>query len=191
MTEDRAAPLLGGVALLERAINYTRGSLMLVTPGAMARATPCREWDLAALLWHLNDSLETLYEAADMGRVRMSPCDVDGDPVAALRDRACRLLGAWTSDDGCGMVSIGARSLSGPIVTSAGAVEVAVHGWDVARACGQQRPIPVGLAEEMLPLVPLFVGEADRPSRFAPAVDVSSMAPAGDQLVAFLGRDPG
>ena len=75
-------------------------------------------------------------------------------------------------------------------MTSAGAVEVVVHGWGVGRACGQDRPIPSGLAEDLLPLVPLSVGNADRPARFGPVVTASPLAPAGDQLVAFLGRDP-
>jgi uncharacterized protein (TIGR03086 family) len=69
-------------------------------------------------------------------------------------------------------------------------VEIAVHGWDVAQACGRPRPIPPQLAEELLQLAPLLVTDADRPGRFAPPVAVPAGASPGDRLVAFLGRGP-
>jgi uncharacterized protein (TIGR03086 family) len=75
-------------------------------------------------------------------------------------------------------------------VTSVGAVEIAVHGWDVAQACGHPRPIPPQLAKELLRLAPLLVTDADRPGRFAAPVAVPAHASPGDRLVAFLGRDP-
>jgi uncharacterized protein (TIGR03086 family) len=195
MSDHRAtAPLIGGVALLERAINYTLGSLLLVTPQAMSNPTPCRDWDLRALLGHMNDSLIALHEAIDVGRVGLDESadygDPAVDPVAMLRNRACRLLGAWTNADGPDVVTIGGCPVTASVVTSAGAVEVAVHGWDVARASGHDRPIPPLLAEEMLELSPLFVTDADRPSRFAAPVDVSPLASPGDRLIAFLGRHP-
>lgn len=188
-----ATGLVGGVALLERAINYTLGSLRLITPEAMSRPTPCREWDLRALLAHMNDSLLALHEAIDLGHVDLHRTDLgaqDADPVATLRDRACLLLGAWTNAEGDESVSIAGFSLTTGIVSSAGALEIAGHGWDVARACGRDRPIPASLAEDMLPLAREFVTEFDRPERFAEPVDVPAAAGPGDRLVAFLGRAP-
>jgi uncharacterized protein (TIGR03086 family) len=183
--------LTGGVALLERAVGYALGSLRLVTPEAMANPTPCREWDLRALLLHLNDSLLALHEAVAERRVALEPA-TDGGPagglVAALRSEASRTLGAWTNAGSAGPVSIGGRPLTADVVAAAGAVEVAVHGWDVARACGQDRPVPAMLAEELLALVPRVVTDADRPGRFAAPVPVPRPASPGDRLVAFLGR---
>ena len=40
--------LAGGVGLLERAINYTLGTLHAVTDAEMSAPTPCRSWDLRA-----------------------------------------------------------------------------------------------------------------------------------------------
>lgn len=192
--ERVAAPLIGGVTLLERAISYTLGSLRIVTPESMSRPTPCRDWDLRALLVHMDDSLAALQEAVDTGRVDLDAAAADGDPaagpVAALRNRACRLLGAWATAGGHDAVSVAGHPLTTGVVTGTGAVEVAVHGWDVARACGSHRPIPSPLAEEMLELSPLFVTDADRPARFAAPVDVSPLASPADRLIAFLGRSP-
>ena len=186
-----AAAVWGGVELLERAIGYMLGSLRLVTEADYTAPTPCTEWDLRALLDHMNDSLEALQEAVDVRRVdrRSGPAGT-GDPVAALRDRACRLLGGWANDPSGGDVSVDGRPLTTRVLTSAGALEVATHGWDVAEACGARRPVPEALAEDLLRLVPLLVTAHDRPGRFGPVVDVPATAAAGDRLLGLLGRDP-
>lgn len=195
MTGSRSTTLpYGGIALLERAVGYSLGSLQLVTPDLFARPTPCRSWDLRALLTHMNDSLVALQEAADTGQIQLTPHvdepDPTVDPLATLRNRACQLLGAWISTDGIGPISIGGRPVTTGMVTCAGALEIAIHGWDVAQACGQQRPLPPLLAEELLTCAHAFVTDADRPTRFAASVDVPPSAGAGDRLLALLGRDP-
>jgi uncharacterized protein (TIGR03086 family) len=80
--------------------------------------------------------------------------------------------------------------LSWDVVAVAGALEMAVHGWDIAQACGRDLSIPAGLAERLLASCPLLVGAGDRHSRFAPAVPVPRSAGPGDRLVALLGRQP-
>ena len=85
-------------------------------------------------------------------------------------------------------VSVAGRELSAGVVAAVGAVEVAVHGWDVAQACGRDRPIPTPLAHDLLDLSALFVVEADRPTRFGPALPVPLGAGPAERLLAFLGR---
>jgi uncharacterized protein (TIGR03086 family) len=191
VTAGNSAALAGGVGLLERAINYTLGALHAVTAAELAAPTPCRSWDLRALLTHLDESLAALHEAAALGEVSLSvPAPrPPADPVAAVRDRASLLLGAWTSTRHAG-ATVGDAALTTALLASAGALEVAVHGWDVARSVGRGRPLPPALAEEMLALTPYLVSEADRPARFAAPVAVSPRAPAGERLLGFLGRRP-
>jgi uncharacterized protein (TIGR03086 family) len=183
------------VDLLERAIGYTRGSLALVRPDLMGAATPCAGWDLRALLGHMDDSLASLHEAGSVGRVRLTgspPADVD--PVGALRSRACQLLAEWSTAEelpgGRTDVLVHGRPLTSSVLTSAGALEVAVHGWDVAVACGSHRPLPEPLARHLLSLAPALVADADRPARFAPAVEPPVDATRGERLLAYLGRQP-
>lgn len=195
MTGSRVAwPVTDPVALLERSIGYTLGSLQLVTPDAMTRPTPCRGWDLRALLAHMHDALETLQQAVDDRFVALAPGTADRnastDPVGALRDRACRLLGSWNAAEAGEVILVGGLPLEKGVVPAAGALEIAVHGWDVARACGHRRPIPPRLAQELLTCATFFVTDADRPGRFASAVQVGPRADAGERLLAFLGRDP-
>jgi uncharacterized protein (TIGR03086 family) len=188
------APLLDGVGLLARAVDYALGSLDEVSAAALGLPTPCEDWDLRTLLDHLNDSLLALHEAAALGQVYPDVGDYAAgpavDPVAVLRDRATRLVGAWTPPEPRREVAFGELALTTAIVTTTGALEVAVHGWDVARACGADRTIPAGLADDMLEIVPLLVAADDRPARFAAPVEPPFGAVPGDRLVAFLGRHP-
>jgi uncharacterized protein (TIGR03086 family) len=193
--------MTAGVELLERAMGYTLGCLQLVTPEAMSRPTPCVAWDLRALLRHMSESLLTLHEAIARGQVVLDPAEeraepVDGradlvdDPVSALRDLGCRMIGSWTRAGPPDRIEVADRVLPAPLVAATGAVEVAVHGWDVARACGRDRPVPPALAAELLGLCRVLVHEADRPGRFARPVPVSASAPPSDRLIAFTGRLP-
>lgn len=199
-TGGTTTAVTGGVALLERAMAYTLGGLLLVTPRAMSNPTPCREWDLRALLLHMNESLLTLHEAIAVGHLDLEATsdqadphadygDPALDPVASLRNRACRMVGAWANARPR-EIAIADLALSPGIVAATGAVEVAVHGWDVAQACGQDHPVPPALAAELLDLCPLLVRDADRPARFARPVQAPVAASAGDRLVAYLGRCP-
>ncbi len=186
MTSETAAAA-GGVALLERAVNYTLGCIHLVTPSALTRQTPCRGWDLRMLLRHMDESVVSLIEA--VGPAVQAGTNIT-DEVSALRGHVCELVGAWAAAPARGLFGIDGRTLSGGVVGGTGALEVAVHGWDIARACASPRPIPSSLADEMLDLAVLLVTDAERPGLFAPAVPVPVTATYSDRLVAYLGRDP-
>ncbi|MEV5553421.1 TIGR03086 family metal-binding protein [Nonomuraea wenchangensis] len=200
MNGERERVLTAGVALLERAIDYTLGSLRIVTPPMLCRATPCAGWTMERLLAHVTDSLRALNEAAT-GTVTLGTKALDhlrtarrldrrGNPALLVRDDATELLGTWAATLTGELVSIGDRHLTSPMVAAVGAIEIAVHGWDIATACGEPRPIPLLLADELLDLAHLFVTPADRPHRFAAPRPVPLDAPADDRLLAYLGRDP-
>jgi hypothetical protein len=76
------------------------------------------------------------------------------------------------------------------VLIATGALETAVHGWDVARACGIRSQIPLALAVELLDFAPMLVTAADREQLFAPPAAVAAAASPGDRLAAFLGRSP-
>ena len=88
-------------------------------------------------------------------------------------------------------MAVGGLPVPAGLVACTGAVEIAVHGWDVSAARGSAEacPIPAGLATRMLRLGPLLV--AGREGLFAVPVDVPAQASPGDRLVGYLGRRPG
>jgi hypothetical protein len=88
------------------------------------------------------------------------------------------------------VVVIEGLPLTAGMVARTGAIELAVHGWDVSRACGRCRPIPDALAAELLAICSLVVPAAARAPLFAARVTVAPSASPSDRLVALLGRDP-
>ena len=187
MTGRRAAE----AGLLEPAIGYALDAVQAVTPGLLSRATPCRGWDLRMLLRHASESLAALCEGACGGRVGLWPAveDATADPARTFRDRAGLLLGAWTSAAGPPeVIAIADRCLPPGILAAAGALEIAVHGWDMSQACGHCRPIPALLARDLLEVAPLLVPALGRHPLFAAPVAVAPTAGPSDRLAAFLGR---
>jgi uncharacterized protein (TIGR03086 family) len=186
-------PLISGLELLESAIGYALADARMATPQLLSRPTPCTGWDLDTLLDHVSDSIGVLAEAIATAAVGAAPGRLapGPDPVARLRGQAVRLLAACAAAGPAErLVAIGDRELTASMVAVTGAIEIAVHGWDVSVACGACRPVPPGLAAVLLPIAPLLIPSGTRAGLFADPVRLPGTACPGDQLVAFLGRRP-
>jgi uncharacterized protein (TIGR03086 family) len=197
--------LSGAVELLAGAISYMLGVCAPIGAAELTLPTPCPDWDLAMLLGHLCQSMADLETALRTGRLDLDePVGrAGGDPVEALRDGAAQLLCAGYCYGGpeC-FVAVAGLPMPAGLVACTGAVEIAVHGWDVSaararagrgRAGGdgdvREAPIPAALATRMLRLGPLLV--AGREGLFGVPVEVPAQASPGDRLVGYLGRHPG
>ena len=202
----------GATALLAGALRYALSVCALVKPTELGSPTPCVEWDVRALLWHLGGSVAdleaglrtgSLDDAGQEGQASAwPPGDSDADPLTplsplsplsplgVLREQAAALLCACYDGGPAGrFVVVGGLPLPAGLVACTGAVEIAVHGWDVSAALGRRGTIPPGLATRLLALCPLLT--ASREGLFAAAVRVSPQASPGDRLLGYLGRDPG
>ncbi|MGL5931057.1 MAG: maleylpyruvate isomerase family mycothiol-dependent enzyme [Dermatophilaceae bacterium] len=198
------------VELVERALAFTRGALAGVSDAEAGAATPCGRWTLTELLVHLVDSLEVVTELA-LGRVSAAgppPESVRPELLAQhLRVLGCALLDGWVTrasgpDAGDVVVHDGRAGHDGgarrggrarlDVGTASGlaALEVAVHGWDVARARGVATPFPPLLAAALLPVAAVVVPVHGRGGLFAPPLRPPATDPAS-VLLAHLGRDPG
>lgn len=191
-------PALPELGLLERAVNYTRVSLAAV-PGTDPHApTPCAGWDLTDLLVHMDESLQTIEQAGrfqSLGLAQQAPGDLGPsgphtpvEIVLGIRDRACALLEAWLDHGGERLISVAGSPIHAGVLAAAGALEITVHGVDLARACGADHPLPESLASDLAAYLPLLVQPGDRPARFAPVVPVPEDASASTRLLAELGR---
>ena len=177
--DERAAACSGIPAglLLSEAISYAVDNVAVVTPDLLARPTPCRGWDLRTLLWHCCESLTALEEGFTSGVVRLTAdggngrADVRVDvrlgglagsiATRAFAARADALLdaAAWTRSP---EVNVGDQCLATSLLAAAGALEIAVHGWDIGQASGSPRAIPQVLAARLLEVAPVLVSDADR-----------------------------
>ncbi|MDF9716167.1 TIGR03086 family protein [Nocardioides sp. ChNu-153] len=186
----------GEVELLERALAWTCGQLARVRPEQLGAPTPCAGWDLAALLAHMEDALDAFAEAAAGFVVPVPDPRLEAHPVPRvplLQAKASALLGAWARPTPRA-VRTGSVALPTAVLVAAAALEVAVHGWDVAVALDPapaRRPaLPAPLARDLLGVAGATVVAQDRPARFAPPVPPPFAASHGERLLCFLGRDP-
>jgi uncharacterized protein (TIGR03086 family) len=193
--------------LLVHAVRYALTAARLVTPAYLPLPTPCAGWDLRTLLHHLGDSMDALSEGLYTGFVQPGTdprddgrgdgdSDADGDgnepgPVSGLAERAGTLLCACAAAGSAeNRVAIGDRDLTTSLITMTGAVEIAVHGWDISVTCGGPRTFPPGLASDLLPIAALLAPPGLREGLFAAPVTVPEPSCPTDRLVAFLGRPP-
>lgn len=198
MNAPAAAPWPGPAHhLLTQAIGYADGVLDAVTPRLLSQPTPCRDWDLRMLLEHAEASLGTLLEGVTACRVAVIPGQVPardhGDSTAAalvgaFRRDAAALAHASAQAHGDAPVTIGGYPIPLDGLRAAGALEIAVHAWDISQACGQRLPIPDGLAADLLAQALLLVPLSGRHPLFAAPVPVPSRPAPSDRLTAYLGR---
>jgi uncharacterized protein (TIGR03086 family) len=184
--------------LLARALDQTGALVAATRPDQAALPTPCRSWDVRALVDHIVHDLEQFTAAAAGRDWRPHDRDLVGDDWAgAYRAAADGLLDAWRR---AGPLERTVRLPMGEVPASwqvdQQVADLAVHGWDLARATGQ----PSGLDPEVGRLAldwgrqnlkPQFRGDEASGRAFGPEVPVDSDAPLYDRLAGFFGRDPG
>lgn len=175
-----------GTELLERALAYTRGALVTIVPAHLCRPTPCDQWRLVDLLAHMEDALDAFTEGATgtIGMRSAAPAPVDVR-LESLQAKACALLGAWTAADTV-HVDVGQHPVPVGTISRLAALEIAVHGWDVARTTGYDAPVPPGLAEALLPTA--LAVALDQHGQFGAPVPVDAAASPARRLLALLGR---
>jgi uncharacterized protein (TIGR03086 family) len=179
------------VAVLDSAMTWTHDCLQLARGSPLTLPTPCEDWDLGRLLAHMQDSVEALAEAAELGQVEVDsrPADLDTTLIIDRLIRlACTTRAAWHQRITSAPIGVDDLRLGRDTVVLVGALEIGVHGWDVARATGQSRRMPEDLAVRLYDVALAVVTPQERAGRFAPAVSVPASAPASIRLLARLGR---
>ncbi len=191
MSGDWAPPsdTSAAIELLERSLSYTRAGLVQCPDADPHARTPCAEWDLSALLAHMEGSLDAVIELAT-GSLALVPTGPDGGVtgrVERLQVKACTLLGTWSGGAPAasgGSVLVHDRVAPTPLLLTAASLEIAVHGWDVHRSLGAEQPIPEALAHDLLPVVPHVVD----PRHFASPIPGTPASGAAETLLGLVGR---
>ncbi|MFD2466215.1 TIGR03086 family metal-binding protein [Amycolatopsis silviterrae] len=156
--------------------------------------TPCPEWTVRELVNHLVLG-HRLFTGALRGEAGGSldprAADVLGDdPVAAYREAVAGLLAAFRQPGALErVVEVPAGTVPGIVAVHLRIVEELVHGWDLARATGQEPKFEDSLVEREIAFSTAKLGDLPpERSPFAPPVPVAESAPPLDRLVALLGR---
>lgn len=184
--------LPASVAVLDGAVEWTHGCLQRARTSPLSLPTPCTDWDLGQLLVHMDESMVAIAEAAELGHIPVEPpvlTPVGSEKlVDRLVQRACRIRAAWHRRVTSAPVGVGDLALGRDSVALIGALEIAVHGWDVATSTGQDRPLPADLAAQLHDVALAVVTPLERVRRFADAVPVAPSAGTATRLLAHLGR---
>lgn len=175
-------------------MEYAEDALLLARSASLGLPTPCTEWDLGTLLWHMDDALAALAEAAELGVVAVdsSPRPVSADLlVSRLVARACAAREAWAGRSSLPGVVVGALRLDAEVFLRVSALEIVVHGWDVFHTLGVAAPLPERVARELHPLSLCLLAPAERGHRFAAPLRPSELMDhtPSTLLLAHLGRD--
>lgn len=124
----------------DRASGWTADKVKGAT-GKLDRETPRDEWNVRSLLNHMLDTQRYFTGAArgeDAPLPSSEPPDLLGDdPVATFAQSRSELMGAFGEP--------GAIEKTGPTLGIACSDQL-LHGWDLARATGQDATMPDGLA---------------------------------------------
>jgi hypothetical protein len=163
------------VAVLDSAVTWTYSCLQSARTSPLHLPTPCGDWDLGELLVQMDESLVAIAEAAEVGHVVVDP-------------QPGRTRAAWQQPLTSAPVSVGDLPLGRDTVALVSTLEIAVHGWDVAVATGQDRLIPEDLAARLYDVALAVVTPEERGPRFGPVVPVPGSAPASARLLGHLGR---
>lgn len=171
------------LTLLSRALDQAGDLLVHVHDDRLHDPTPCADWDVEQLVGHLVGGVRKFTDSVrgEQPDWSASPEPVAGDRVATFRSAADDLLHAWhQAGDGASGQAVDVQT-----------AELAVHGWDLARATGQPTDqLDADVAGRALQFMTAGLTEDNRGEAFRPAVPVPEDAPVADRLAAFAGRDP-
>ena len=164
-----------------------------VRPDQFDQPTPCRDWDVRALVTHMMGVVMNMGRGASGADLLadMNGVPLDPDVGAQFRAEADRTLTAWTAGGLDREVSVGAGPMPAQVGVGINLLDTATHSWDLARATGQDANLPDEVAVAALAACQNIVTNDIRTfAGFDPAVHVAGDTGPTDQLVAFLGRQP-
>jgi uncharacterized protein (TIGR03086 family) len=181
------------ISVLRKAVDQTGRIVAGVKPDQLSGPTPCTDWDTRALLNHTIGVVEMFDDAAQTKPFTgsMFANDNVGDDsgasyesrAAVLRDTLAQanvLDRTWTMPFG---------EVPGAVGAGFATLELFQHGWDVARASGQQIDFDADVTETANATAQVMPAEQVRVAGvFGAEGSCPSDASAEDRLAAFLGR---
>jgi uncharacterized protein (TIGR03086 family) len=173
-----------------------------VKDDALDQPTPCPAYSLGDLVEHVGGLALAFTAAGRKDRNEYTEMGGAGDAArlgADWRERIPRdlatLAQTWAEPESwAGMTRIAGDDSPAGVVGLVLADELAVHGWDVARATGQPYACEPDILEAALKFLQMFASP-DAPAgpevAFGPARILLDEAPLLDRVVGMAGRDPG
>ncbi len=167
----------------ERTSEWTLSTVNGATQQLDAR-TPCDGWDVRTLMNHMLHSQQYFASSARGEDAQLTP-----EPPELLSDDPARDFEHAQSDVRSVFGEDGVVERTGPMLGIAFS-DLLLHGWDLAKATGQDTQMPDGLPEAAYQMIHGRFTEEQRKGVFKPEIPVADDASPQDKLLAYTGRDP-
>ena len=143
------------ITLLDRALDDLAEVVAMVPKDQLGDPTPCQGWDVAMLLRHLvelNWVFGTLAEGGEYEQDESDDIDLLGvDHRAAFEASRKTALAGWHDPDALTRAfPLPTGTIDGRTALNRHLAEVAIHGWDLARAIGAHYVIDPDVATHVL-----------------------------------------
>ena len=147
--------------------------------------TPCDDWDARTLLDHMLDTQH--YFAGSARGEDVSP--PGPNPPARIGSDPAGDLARAQQETRDVFAQPGVIEKTGPSLGIAFADSL-LHGWDLAKATGQDTTMPDGLPDAAYSMIHGRFTEEQRKGVFKPEVSVAPTASPQERLLAYTGRSP-
>lgn len=180
---------------LEQAVAVTRDVLQNVKPDQLDNDTPCESWKLRDVINHVVNASKWFGTSIDAGEAP-PPFGVDyadTDFVKAFDDNTKETVAAFGKPGAMEKpVKMPFGEFPGQMLIGLATNDIFTHGWDIAKATGQDTNLDPALATQILSGVKMAIPDAfrgpDTQAPFGPKVECDDSVPPADQLASFLGR---
>ena len=177
-----------------RAMGSTRVYVDGVRPDQWHGPTPCSEWDVKQVVNHIigeNLWAAELFQGKTIGEVgsRLDGDLARSDPgraYAASVEAATPVVSAPGAMETICRLSFG--DFSGSDYAAQLFMDLLVHGWDIARATGQDSRLDPGLVQACLPIAQHITSQFRSAGVFGENLSVSPDADPQTKLLALVGR---
>lgn len=166
------------------------GTAARITPEQLDHKTPCSEYTVGQLLAHLGGILP---DSARAARKLPRPAEATAlTEPAAIGESALLAAGAWQEPAAMdGTTDFGPGELPAQFAAAITLQELALHGWDLARATGADYRPGDAAAQAVLGVVEQISEQARSNGGYGPAVTAPADATVFERALAASGRNPG
>lgn len=179
---------------LEQALANTTRMVEGVGADQWDSPTPCSKWNVRQLVTHTLGVMANFSAAAANQPMVGDPDDFDlgDDAVATMARLSAENVAAWKERGELEtVVSLGENEFPGMVGININILDAYVHGWDIARATGQDCVLDPEICVSLLGFAQQAIPEAPREGdNFHAVVPTADDAESDAQLLGYLGRQP-
>lgn len=180
--------------ILSSSLEFALAGIGPVAARDLMKPTPCVEWRVGDVLYHLADSLSAITSALNFGTVphQLSPASArEGalgrtvlTPIFEALDAAARRSPARRT------AYVRGEPIYRDQLLVVASLEAAIHTWDAAVGAGIHLELPDPLAARLHTELSFVLEGSMRQGLFAAPVGATDGATEGERLLAALGRQP-